>query len=239
VTVTDDHELDGLDPFDLLDQEAARLYAFFRSLPDDDSAWSLPTRCQGWNVRDVLGHLAAGEDYHRACLEGTVAALLKGFGERGATDLDSANALGVQDYADRAPGQLVEEWRAANAVSRGLFRERGDGSVDTSIGEYPCRWQAFHVASELATHADDIDVLVTGDERDGRRAWRAPFSRFALSETKSDLSIKVAGGKTVVGDGTINVELDDDELIEAVAGRVDDSSRLDFRARKMLSTMLS
>jgi hypothetical protein len=27
--------------------------------------------------------------------------------------------------------------------------------VDTSVGDYPCRWQAFHVAAELATHADD------------------------------------------------------------------------------------
>ena len=43
----------------------------------------------------MLGHLAASEDYHRACLDGTVAAFLAGFAERGGSDLDSVNALGV------------------------------------------------------------------------------------------------------------------------------------------------
>src|SRR5208283_5425490 len=43
-----------------------------------------------------------------------------------------------------------------------------------------CRWQAVHVAAELATHADDIGVPVTHDERTERTAWRARYSRFAL-----------------------------------------------------------
>lgn len=233
--MTDDHELAGLDPFDLLDGEAARLDAFFSTLPDD--GWSRPSRCDGWTARDVLGHLASGEDYHRACLDGRVAGLLTEFGERGATDLDSANAMGLADYAERTPGEVLVEWRAANAESRRRFRERGDGTVDTSIGEYPCRWQAFHVASELATHADDVGVPVTDEERGDRRAWRARFSRFALAEAKPDLSIRVVDGRTAVSDATTGVELDDEELIEAVAARLDESSRLDSTAREMLSTM--
>jgi hypothetical protein len=36
----------------------------------------------------VLGHLAAGEDYHQACLDGTVAGFLARFAERGGTDMD-------------------------------------------------------------------------------------------------------------------------------------------------------
>ena len=53
----EDSELDGLDPAELLDQEAARLSSYFRSLPE--SEWSRPSRCEGWSVRDVLAHLNA------------------------------------------------------------------------------------------------------------------------------------------------------------------------------------
>ena len=36
--------------------------------------------------------------------------------------------------------------------------------MDSSIGDYPGRWQAFHVAAELASHADDVGVPVTHGE---------------------------------------------------------------------------
>jgi uncharacterized protein (TIGR03083 family) len=69
--MTDDRELAGLDPFALLDTEAGRLDAFLSGL--GEAGWQRASRCAGWTVRDVLGHLAAGEDYHRACLDGTSA----------------------------------------------------------------------------------------------------------------------------------------------------------------------
>jgi len=233
--VTDDRELAGLDPYDLLDEEAARLDAFFSGLSDEQ--WRQPSRCEGWTVRDVLSHLASGEDYHRACLDGAVADLFAKFAERGVTDLHTANALGVSDYNALSAPEAIEHWRAADADTRRRFRERGDGKVDTSVGEYPARWQAFHVASELATHADDVGVPIKDDdERRHRLGWRVPFSRFALTEVKPDLTIRVDGERTVVGDGATDVELDGDELVEAVAGRLDASSRLDDTARTMLST---
>lgn len=233
--MTNDHELKGLDPFEILDREAARLAAFFSAL--EDEGWTAPSACEGWTVRDVLSHLLSGEEYHGACLDGKVAAFLQSWANRGATDLHTANAMGVADYADRAPGDAVDEWRSANSETRRRFRERGDGTVDTSVGDYPNRWQAFHVASELATHADDVGVPVASDEFDERRAWRARFSRFALGEAKPDLTIAVTEGRTTVSDGSATIELDDDELIAAVAGRLDQSSRLNPSERAMLSTM--
>ena len=59
--MTDDRELAGLDPFALLDTEAGRLDAFLSGL--GESGWKRASRCAGRTVRDVLGHLAAGEDY--------------------------------------------------------------------------------------------------------------------------------------------------------------------------------
>ncbi len=233
--MTDDRELTGLDPFALLDNEAGRLDAFLSGL--GKAGWQRASRCAGWTVRDVLGHLAAGEDYHRACLDGTVAAFLVGFAERGGTDLDSVNALGVADYAALSPAEVLARWRAASADNRRWFRERGDGLVDTSIGDYPCRWQAIHVAAELATHADDIGVPVTPGEHGQRTAWRARYSRFALAEAKPQLEIRHADAHTTVIDGSSIVELDDDELIEAVMGRLDERCGFSATLRALLSMM--
>ncbi len=232
--MTDDRELEGLDPFDLLDREADRLDRFFPSLGESD--WTRPSRCDGWTTRDVLGHLAAGEEYHRACLDGRVSEFMGRFAERGATDLDSANALGVADYASLPSEDVIAKWRAQSAENRRRFRERGDGTVDSSIGAYPCKWQAFHVASELATHADDIGLPVSKDERDERLVWRARFSRFALVESKPDLEVRFDGARTTVSDGTVKVELADEELIEGVAARLGESS-FEPAVRGLLSTM--
>jgi uncharacterized protein (TIGR03083 family) len=233
--MTDDRELAGLDPFALLDDEAGRLDAFLSGL--SGSGWQRASRCAGWTVRDVLGHLAAGEDYHRACLDGTVAEFLASFAERGGTDLDSVNALGVVGYAALSPEQVLVRWRAASAGNRRRLRERGEGVVDTSIGDYPCRWQAFHVAAELATHADDIGVPVTLEEHGQRTAWRARYSRFALAEAKPRLEIRHADARTTVTDGPAIVEIDDEELIEAVMGRLDQASGFSATLRALLSMM--
>ncbi|HLF39976.1 MAG TPA: maleylpyruvate isomerase family mycothiol-dependent enzyme [Acidimicrobiia bacterium] len=233
--MTTDADLAGLDPFDLLDREAARLDAWFSTLPEE--AWSRPSRCEGWSVRDLLAHLASGEDYHRACLDGEVKVFLDSYFSRGAADVSGFNALAIADLEGRRPAQLLEQWRTAGAENRRRFRERGDGTIDTSIGEYPNRWQAFHVASELAVHADDAGVPVTGEERDARREWLARFCRFALREAKPALTVSAAGGRTrVEGDGT-PIELDDETLIAAVTGRAGDDPTLDPATRARLSTM--
>ena len=231
--MADDRELAGLDPFALLDGEAERLDAFFSGL--GESGWNRASRCAGWTVRDVLGHLAHGEDYHRACLDGTVAAFFARFAGRGGTDLDSANALGVADYAALSPGEVLASWRAASADNRRRFRERADGMVDTSVGDYPCRWQAFHVAAELATHADDIGVPAAGGEQGKRATWRARYSRFALAEAKPHLKIHATGARTLVTDGSNTVDVGDHELVEAVMGRLDETSSLNAKLRELLS----
>ena len=178
---------------DLLDEEAARLDAFYSSLSDDD--WDRPSRCEGWTVRDLLGHLASGEEYHRACLDGTVSELISRYAERGATDLDSANAMGVADHADLTAKEVLERWRTADAENRRRFRQRGDGRIDTSIGDYPCRWQAFHVASELATHADDADVALLLQRHP---EWSPAQVKAALTTTARPLT---AGGSSVPPSG--------------------------------------
>jgi len=231
--MTDDRDLDGLDPYDLMDAEAGRLDRYFAGL--DDDSWSRPSRCEGWSVRDVLAHLVSSEAYNAACLDGQVSEFLATLGARRATDLPSANELGIRDLDDRSTEQLISQWRAANRSTRTGFRERAGGDVDSSIGAYPARWQAFHLAFELAVHADDVGVPVTAAEADARLAWQTRFGRFALKELNKDLEIEAGDGITHVrGDG-LDIEVTDPVFVAAVAARIGEDSALDADARAVLS----
>ena len=70
--------------------------------------------------------------------------------------------------------------------------------------------------------------------------WLPParYSRFALAEAKPQLEIRRAGGRTAVTDGPATVELDDDDLIEAVMGRLDETSGFSAALRAPLSSLL-
>jgi len=231
--VTDDRDLRGLDPYDLMDAEAARLDHFFSALADD--VWSKPSRCEGWSVRDVLAHLVASEDYNHASLEGTVGEFLASWGEKGATDLDSANEVGIRGLDDRSTDQLLADWRVANAETRAKLRERDGDDIDTSVGAYPARWQAFHLAFELAVHADDVGVPVSAAEADGRLAWEASFGRFALKELDKDLTLDAANGTTHVKGEGIDADLPDALFVAAVAARVEPDAPLTAEQRGLLS----
>jgi uncharacterized protein (TIGR03083 family) len=218
----DTSHIEGLDPYDAQDAEAARLEAHLARL--DDDGWSAPSRCSGWSVRDVVGHLAAVEHYHGACLDGRVAAMIEEGLASGLTSLDEFNQAGVDERADRPAADVVAEFVTADAETRRRFRERDGGELDSSVGPYPARWQAFHVADELAVHADDIGVPVNDAEAAERLAWRAPFSRFSLSERRPDATVEATAGGTRVVDDGVDVVVDDATLVDGVAGRLDDDT---------------
>ena len=76
----------------------------------------------------------------------------------------SANEIGIREFdgqtTGRAPRDLAHASRGEpRSVPRARRRRRRQ-----QVGAYPARWQAFHLAFELATHADDVGVPVT----DGR-----------------------------------------------------------------------
>ena len=71
----------------------------------------------------------------------------------------------------------------------------------------------------------------------GSATWRARYSRFALAEAKPHLRIQATGVGTLVTDGSDTVEVNDRELVEAVMSRLDETSRLNAKLRKLLSIM--
>lgn len=104
------------------------------------------------------------------------------------------------------------------------------------VGPYPARLQALHIASELATHADDAGVPVEPAEAADRLAWRAAVSRFALAEADRPVSVEAHDGDNRVRAGDEEVVLSDADLVEAVAARPT-SVELTDDVRRALSTM--
>jgi uncharacterized protein (TIGR03083 family) len=229
--------LEGLDPFHLMDVESARLDAYFSHLdavgtPHD---WAAPTRCSAWSVRDMLGHLAAIEEYNQACLDDRVSALFEKARSEGAGGPDGFNAWGVRVRAGVPTGELLARWRADNADYRRRMRERGrDGTLDTTVGQYPVFLQAFYLAVEYATHADDMGVPVDGSEAAGRARWRALFTRFALGEQDRPVTLVPGDGVWEVLAGADVAELSDAELAEAGVRRLPRDHPLPESLREVL-----
>ena len=186
-------------------------------------------------MRDVLAHLLSSEQYNTACLDGTVGDFLA---ERRRPRRDRSH---VGERVGHPRARRPFDRPAARRVACGErgtpiegFRKRDGGDVDTSVGAYPARWQAFHLAFELAVHADDVGGPGHGAGGDrARTAWQAQFGRFALKELNKDLEIKAGNGTTQVrGDG-IDVELPDAVFVQAVAARLGDDGPLDAEQRAL------
>ena len=228
----DDSVLSGLDPHDLMDAEAARIDAFVRGL--DDSALAAPSACAGWSVQDVVAHLASGEEYNHACLDDDVAGLFQRLGALGVKDLDSFNAHGVESRRGRSADFVLAEWRDGCERTRGELRERDGGDIPTSIGPYPARWQAFHLASELATHGDDIGAPPAVGTPAG---WRERFAVFALSEKSGDIDVSLDDGDAVVTAAGEEARLPADVFVAATNGRLDPSYPLSPALRSALNVV--
>jgi uncharacterized protein (TIGR03083 family) len=230
--------LQGMDPHDLMDEEAARLEAGFSRL--DKAEWERPSRCEGWSARDVLAHLMASEEYHQACLDGTVKDVFAKYAELGIADLHQFNEAGVRALDDVPNDALIAQWAQINADTRRRLRERGDGAIDSTVGDYPARLQAFHLTLELSTHGDDAFLPVPDSEVAARTAWRARVSRFVLAETKPDVAVTEldSGGYRVEGPDGTSVEVGEADFVEGVAARLPtDGARFTDAQRALLSTM--
>ena len=226
--------LAGLNPFGIFDVEAARLDRFFSALPD--AGWNRPSRCPGWTVRDVLGHLAGEELYNHACLNGdleTFRAMVRAAGITGG--YDEFNQWCVRQRRGLPIGEVLAEWREANGETRHRMTALGrDAPLVTAGGPYPAGLQAFHYSSEYATHADDVGAAVAPDERPGRTAWRVSFGRFALTEQDAPVKTWISNDSLTVELGALTTRLSAENFVEATVGRLPESYPIEPALRDAL-----
>ena len=180
--MVDDQDLAGLDPYDLMASGGGTARCVLRAARRRRLGRSRRAARAGARAT-LLAHLAATEDYNQACLDGTVQQFLADVGAKGAVDL----AIRERDRHPRVrrPDARADPRRpgarAAPRTATGSARATVATSTAASA-RIPARWQAFHLAFELATHADDVGVPVTpseaaGPQRTGRRASAASRSR--------------------------------------------------------------
>lgn len=230
-----DTELEALDPYDLMDIEAGRIDAYLSGLAT--TGWSEPTPCAAWDRHDVAAHLAASEEYNHATLDDTLEALFARFAAAGVTDLHSANQLGVDERRDRSHTEVLDEWRTTNSTTRALMRSRDGDEIATTVGQYPARWQAFHLAAELAVHADDLGVPETPEEAVERLAWRTRVARFIVAESHPEVTVKAMADRTAVGVDATLVELDGATFVAAATGRLAPDSPVPVEVRRGLASV--
>ena len=160
--MVDDKDLEGLDPYDLMAAEAQRLDRFF------SGAGRRPTGQRAVALRGL-------ERARRARPPRVDRGLQPGVPRRhGAAVPRRRGRQGRDRPRDRQRHRHPRVRRPDTGrrssrpggprrpSNREAFRARDGGNVDSSVGDYPARWQAFHLAFELATHADDVEVPVTG-----------------------------------------------------------------------------
>jgi uncharacterized protein (TIGR03083 family) len=226
--------LADIDPFDLFDLEAARLDRFLSSL--DAEGWARPSRCAGWSVRDVLGHLAGEELYNHACLDGHLDGFLTLIEREGAGGgFDGFNDWCVRRSRELPVEQVLQEWRAQNGETRERMRELGrDGTLQTLSGPYPAGSQTFHYDSEYAAHADDVGAPVPAEEAERRTRWRLAVGLFVLAEQGSKARIEPSAERVLVHADGEDAQLSPADFVDATVGRLPADHPLAPRIRATL-----
>ncbi|HUJ66753.1 MAG TPA: maleylpyruvate isomerase family mycothiol-dependent enzyme [Acidimicrobiales bacterium] len=147
----------------------------------DGEQWKRPTRCPGWDVADVVLHLAQTDEMAIASLEDRMSEFMTGRvgGEAPAT-VDDGAAIMVARERGRPAGVLFERWRAgSDRLQQGLQQADGHRRVQWVAGQLSVRTLATTRLAEAWIHTGDVAGAVGVDVKpDGRLrhlvrlAWR-------------------------------------------------------------------
>jgi uncharacterized protein (TIGR03083 family) len=201
---------------DLARSEREDFAAFLETLPPEQ--WEAPTLCERWNVREVAAHAISFDELRGGAL---VRRFLKGW-----LTVDRINQVGVDDYADRTPEELIALIRT-HAEPHGLTAGFGGrvALTDNMIHQQDIRRplglprtidaRRLRVALDFALTAPTI--------RGARRAKR-------LHLVATDLDWSHGGGPEVQGPG--------EALLMVMAGRGDALKDLSGPAKGELAQRL-
>ncbi len=177
---------------DLLDDLADQHIELWSLLgPLDESAWHLPTPCDGWDVADVVLHLHQTDELALASLRDELSPDLAEFIRAGGdSSVDDAAAASVTQARGRTGAEIVQQWRGSAEQLRSAF-----ATVDPSerlqwvVGRLSARTLAATRLSECWIHSGDVatalgvELMPTERLRHvARLAWRTLPYAFARAD---------------------------------------------------------
>lgn len=181
------------DVVEALAEQHAELAALLDTLAPE--VWRLATPCAGWDVHDVVLHLAQTDAMALASLEGRFAAdvAARMMAVRGsATTIDDGAGAMVAAERDQPPAAVHERWREGAARLREAFRSTDlHRRVEWVAGTLSARTLSATRLAETWIHSGDVaravGVELPADDRlrhVARLAWRTlpyAFERAGLA----------------------------------------------------------
>ncbi|MBK5289620.1 MAG: maleylpyruvate isomerase family mycothiol-dependent enzyme [Acidimicrobiia bacterium] len=167
--------------------------------PLSETQWRLPTRCEGWDIADVVVHLHQTDVLGLASLRGELTPDLESFMRAGGEGaIDDAAAASVAGERGASGADVAARWNASAAELRTEF-----ATVDPSarlqwvVGTLSARTLAATRLAECWIHSGDVAdalgiALVPADRlrHVARLAWRT--LPYAFERSGEDLSGAVA-----------------------------------------------
>jgi uncharacterized protein (TIGR03084 family) len=167
----------------------AELAALLDGLPA--AGWAAPSRCEGWDVADVVLHLSQTDEMAMGSASGRFAEALESLtaGVGPAENVDDGAALMASKERGLAPGVLATRWRlGAEKLCDTLRACDPSARVDWVAGPLSARTLATTRLAETWIHtgdvADALQVSLTPTDRlehIARLAWRTLPYAFARS----------------------------------------------------------
>ena len=162
--------------------------------PLDDASWHAPTPCPGWDVADVVLHLAQTDEAAIASAEGRLGALADGtLLDDSVADVDELAERMVVEARAMTPAQVLDRWTTAtDRLRSALAAVEPDARCQWVVGTFTARTLATTRLSETWIHTGDVAAALglepEIDDRIAhiaRLAWRTvpyAFSRAGRPE---------------------------------------------------------
>jgi uncharacterized protein (TIGR03084 family) len=178
---------DFADELEALAEQQRELSAMLEPL--DDTAWHRPTRCEGWDVADVVLHLAQSNEMAIGSAQGRFGEVLHtltaGVGPAG--DVDDGADLMVRHQRGASNGDLRSRWqRSADELQAALRGADPHARVDWVAGQLSVRTLTSTRLAETWIHTGDVAGGVSVDSERAERlrhvarlAWRTLPYAFA------------------------------------------------------------
>jgi len=161
-----------IDPLDALTAQHAALDELLASL--DDQGWASPSRCEGWDVADVVLHLVQTDELALASVAGTFREGLEQMvvGLEPASDIDDGAGLLVARDRGIAPDVLFRRWQHTAANLRSSFAGIDPATrLQWVAGTLAARTLITTRLTEAWIHTEDIAVPLGMPHDAGNRLW--------------------------------------------------------------------